>query len=858
MLRLLRLISYPQLRAGWGRSLLVIGGIATGVALIVAIDVINASVLAGFRRTIERVAGPAQLQVTLGIGELGFSEAAADLIRTDPAVVAAIPLTRGTVGLVGDPGTTLQLFGVDLTAEEDLQRYTVTSGDRREILANMNDPSSILVTSTFAEPRGLDVGRSLTLATPTGTRPYTIRGILEARGMAAAFGGLLIVMDLPAAQRALAKDGQIDQIDVVLADGSPIDAVQARLQSRLPTGLRVLRPAERGAEYDGVLGSFQAMLTGLSLLCLVAGIYIVYNTTSTAAVHRALTMAALRLQGAERSQLFRLLMLEALVLGVLGVVAGIPIGVLLAMLLTGMVSDSMSVIFQIRFPVEALTMRLQHQPWIFVVGIGATLFASYASARRVARMEPLAIMRADFRAVTRSPSARRLIVGWIALVAISTAALAIEVQQRSILWGNFGSTLWFAASIVIAIPLVRASRAIFSQILPRLFGAAGRVAAKSLYRSPVRTGVTAAAIALVMTVALTSSSLSWSLSRNISSYFSGGFLACDLAVSAVTTDGGWLETPIPDELGGEIGRLEGVRSIDLIRIFPGQMFRGERIAVGGGSDGIFDPDRYPRGWYRSGNPETAAVALRAGTGANVSLSLAERFRLAVGDRITLDAPDGPLSLAITGIVPDYMSDRGSVILNRRLLVEHWNDHAVNRIHVFLRPGAAAEDVRTRIAARLGKDYALKILMPGEVVAFHAEQVARAFVLMDAVQLLIVVVTVAGILDLLLSSIVERKRELSLWRMIGADEGAVRRSVVVESGTIGAMGGILGIALGFVTSAIWVGMNFRYLLGYYLQFYFAWTSAFRFLVLVAAMAMTAGYLAAVAATRQSTLDGLRID
>ena len=56
-----RLISYPQLRATWGRTALVIGGIATGVASMVAINIINTSVLANFRETIELVAGPAQL-----------------------------------------------------------------------------------------------------------------------------------------------------------------------------------------------------------------------------------------------------------------------------------------------------------------------------------------------------------------------------------------------------------------------------------------------------------------------------------------------------------------------------------------------------------------------------------------------------------------------------------------------------------------------------------------------------------------------------------------------------------------------------------------------------------------------------
>jgi len=139
MLRLLRQISLPQLRASWGRTALVVGGIATGVTLIVAIEVINASVLANVRRTIELIAGPAALEVTLGVGEVGFPETTLGIVQQDPAVVAAVPLVRGTISLADGSGETLHLFGADLTAEEDLERYqgTAAAAVRRGIEARL-------------------------------------------------------------------------------------------------------------------------------------------------------------------------------------------------------------------------------------------------------------------------------------------------------------------------------------------------------------------------------------------------------------------------------------------------------------------------------------------------------------------------------------------------------------------------------------------------------------------------------------------------------------------------------------------------------------------------------------------------
>ncbi|HEY2386131.1 MAG TPA: FtsX-like permease family protein [Candidatus Binatia bacterium] len=856
MLRLLRLISWPQLRQSWGRTALVVVGIANGVTLIVAINIINSSVLANVRHTIELMAGPASLEVTLGVGEIGFPEHTVDGLRGDPDVVAAVPLVRGTVSLASEPSETLQLFGADFTAEEELRRYDIGTTDRRTILEGMADAHSILVTNAFAERHGLKAGAILQLSTPSGIGAFTVRGLLEPEGLAKAFRGQLAVMDLPAAQLALGKAGLIDQIDIVVREGASIDTVRERLIKKVPPSLSVERPEQRGVQYERILGSFQAMLTGLSMLCLVAGIFIVYNTTSTGAAHRAGVMAALRVAGASGDQLFRLLMVEAVVLGTVATLIGFVQGVVLAWLLSPLVSESMGVIFQLRFPVDGLALNVTEQLSIFMLGVSATMFASYFAARRVTRMDPLEVMRSDLRSLATQRPSLHLVGWWAALVAMSAAALVIQVRLRSIAWGNFGSTLWFASSIIVAVPLVALAGRMLSRVLPRVFGSEGRVAAESVFRSPVRTGVTVAAIALVLTIAIGLASIALSFRTSVKSYFGSGFLSSDLIVSAVTTEGGWLETPLPEQLASEIRDLPGVASIELLRVLPGQMFRGERIAIAGLSDGLVEPSRHPAGWYRSGDAVSAAAAIRAGEGARISTSLADRFDLKVGDDLELATPTGPLHVAVVGVVPDYMSDRGGVGISGRLLAERWKDASVNRISVFVSPGESVEAVRQRILDRFGTRYRLKILSLDQLVQFHDQMINRAFAFTDAIQLLVMIVAIAGIFDLLLSAILERRRELALWQVIGADRRTIRRSVVLEAGTIGAFGALLGVAVGLVTAWIWVDVNFRYLLGYYLDYDFALGATVWYVSLTVLMAMIAGYLAANQATRQSVLDGIR--
>src|SRR5437879_9510112 len=163
-------------------------------------------------------------------------------------------------------------------------------------------------------------------------------------------------MDLPAAQFLLGKDEQVDQIDVVLRAGSEVNVVQKRLEERLQPSLAVTKPALRGERFERVVGAFQAMIDGLSLLGLLAGIFIVYNTSATAVTQRARDLAILIALGAERRSIFGLVLLESTIVGVVASAIGVAIGFGLARLLIAFVAQSMGVIYQTLFAVDPLAL----------------------------------------------------------------------------------------------------------------------------------------------------------------------------------------------------------------------------------------------------------------------------------------------------------------------------------------------------------------------------------------------------------------------------------------------------------------------------------------------------------------------
>ena len=857
MLALLRRISARDYVSAPMRLSLMVGGIASGIALIAALGVINRSVLANFRVMLERAAGKAALQVTLGTGEVGFAESVAETVRADPAVAAAVPLVRGTLGFPDRPGETLQLFGADLTAEEDLTRYPITlATERRRVLEAMADPRSILLTEAFARRRRVEIGEVIKLATPRGVLDFTVQGLLAAEGLALVFGGQLAVMDLPAAQFLLGKDERVDQIDVVLRPGSDVNAVQRRLEERLPASLAVTKPALRGERFDRVVGAFQAMIDGLSLLGLLAGIFIVYNTTATAVTQRARDLAILIALGAERRRIFRLVIAEAAVLGMAASVLGILAGLGLARLLLNLVAQSMGVIYQMRFSIESLEISVPQALRYVLLGTGGAIAAALVPAYKASRLDPLDLMRPDFRERLAITSPNHLLVGvWLILIALTSGAIYLEYTTRSIAWGNIGNSIWSLSAVVISIPLMSWATYLLRHALPRFFGLEGRIAVESLMRSPGRTGVTTAVIALSLALAIAVSSVARSFRESERNWF---ILTGDLVVSALATEGGWLETPLSGEMAEVLRAIPGIARVETYRALPGEDYQGVRTTAVAVSPGFIDSDLFRR-QVVAGDPEDAVRAIAAHEGVVISDNLADRFGLRPGETISLATPSGVESFKIRAIVAaDYSGDQGSIILPRDEFARLWHDTQVSHLNVFLREGADIDEVRERIVQNLGRSYSVKVLTVPQTLAYHQDMVDRAFAFTYAIQLLVVAVTLAGIFDLLTTQILERRREMGIFRALGSDESRIARAIRLEALVIGTVGALLGGVLGIGTSLLWVHVNFRILIGYVLEHHFAVFTAVWCLLLAAGVAMLAGQLAARGALREPVLDTLRYE
>ena len=261
------LLARRQVRAHGARGALTAAGVALGVALVVAIRVINASTLAGFTEAIEDLAGTAALQVR---GPGPFSDTIADRLRALPEVDHAVPIVTATFFAVDPPaaGEALAVFAADVTDGHAIKTlHLVKAADRvvDDPLSFLVDPTSIILTDTFAARLGIGRNAQLRLRTPAGIRSFTVRGILPPGGVGRAYGGNLLLMDVVGAQVVLGRDRMVDEVDVTLRPGVAVDDATRAIDAALAStpGLEAVPPARRGEQIERYLRSYRTLLSGI-------------------------------------------------------------------------------------------------------------------------------------------------------------------------------------------------------------------------------------------------------------------------------------------------------------------------------------------------------------------------------------------------------------------------------------------------------------------------------------------------------------------------------------------------------------------------------------------------------------------
>lgn len=806
--RLLQSVSLPRMREHRLRTTLTALGIALGVAVVISVVLVSRSIVDGVTQTMGDLAGKADLQISASTG--GFDETLLDKVREVPGVYKLTPVMQQIVPLLAANGRRerLLLLGVDLLGNDDAYFRSYGSRElddiRRDSLGFLNSTSNLILGRDLANRLGLRLHDKVSVSTGTGLETFEIWGFIEAPALGRAFGGAVGVMYYPAMQVAFERGRNIDRIDLAVQPGSDPERVAQALEAMLGDGMTVERPATRG---DRVSKLLTAVRTALSMACLIAvlaGAFLVFSTISISIVQRKRELGVLRALGTTRRQLTRLLSFEGLLLGLVGAAIGVLLGLGLAQGMLRLTSRAVDGVY-----VQQSVREVHLDPLLvllgFSLGLSAAVVAAWLAARRASQLRPIEALSSS---IGVTPTARQLGSRLDRLDAITLGLCAASAGLIALPPIATAAGVLPLGPLAGAIVLMLAGRAAMPRVVLLLqrvlepvrgqFGAEARLASDNLPRDLSRTASTASG--LMASAALTVSTATFIVSFVASmNTWSSQTVPGDLFVTSGSAVGGLSarNNPMADSLRAELLAIPGVQRIRRTR-FADTSFQQSPVKLF--STDVSEFVKRSRFSPIEGDRDQIARDMLAGH-AVVSENFSRLYGVHRNDTITLGAKNGARRFHVAGVVLDYTSDRGAILLDRATYVSGWNDSRVDTYELHLTPGADPERVRNLINERLSASHDLFVLTNREFRGEILRAIDGIFSLMRVLELVTLLVAALGMVTAVLANVLDRFREIGVLRALGMLRTQVRRLVVIEStfvGAIGAFAGIvIGVALGYV-------------------------------------------------------------
>jgi putative ABC transport system permease protein len=837
MRHLFRLITFRMLRLDPLQSFLTLLGVALGVAVFVAILITNRSILKTYRHSVELLTGRADLSVSAE--GFGLDEALIRTIRETEGVASTSPVIETVAAVKEGParGEVLLVLGVDLLAEEPFRRYELSSeAPEADLFTILTRPDALLITERFAERHRLTVGDSLPLAVDNRVIRFIILGLLRPVGPAQANEGNIALVDIAAAQWTFGKLGQLDRVDLATSEGLPSEAVAARLSERLPSSVSVDRPETKTRQAERMLSAFQLNLTALSAISLFVSLFLVYNTLSFTLVRRRREIGLLRAVGAGENDLFRLFLLEGLLFGLLGGAVGVLMGDLFARFSLNTVSTTVTSLY-LWVPREEIVLD---RPVILAgIGIGTviSLIASFFPTLSASRVPPREAI--DGAPPLLSAPSRWLSPAGLLLLAASYPLSLLPSWRGLPLTGYLAAfSLFLGFALITPLFLIGTGR-LLSRLLRQQTFPEARLALNRLLQSPTRTGATVAALMVSMAMLIGVVILIGSFRRTVNLWIDQTLTADLVGLPASALFNGANGT-FPEAVLSKIEGTEGVAAVDGYRSIP-LRYRGEQIVLAGRDLGIHE--RFSRFLYLSKTADHPVTLARRTGGALITEGMADRFSLKVGDLLSLPSPSGPVSLPITGVFYDYSTEGGKVVIDRGLFKARWKDDRVSVAVIYFKKGADVEEARKQMVAALGATDGIAFITHAVFKAEVLRIFDQTFAITYALEGVAVLVALLGIVNALLVSILERRREIGVIQAIGASRGQLLKMTLYEAGYIGVAGYALGLLCGIFLSMILIFVINKQSFGWTVFFTFPYRLIPEALILILFTSLAASILPA---------------
>jgi len=777
--------TWRQLTRRPGRTLLTLAGIVIGVAGVVAISLTTNATRRAYRSMFDDLTGQAALEV-VAVGDAGFAPSQVTQIAeiagvksTSPAIqrVAALLTAKGPEGIM--------VLGEPLASER-------TGASPHEFVegADLSTENDVLLVKTLARNQKISLGDKVKLFTVTGATEFRVAGLIEPRGAANFNGGMVAFIPMATAQRLFQLGDRVTSVQIMLDDGVSAETIEPKIAATLPDGLSVQPPSTRGQLAQQSLIATEQGLSTLSAVSIVAGAFVILNAFLMSLGERRRQLAILRAIGVTRRQVTHLLLREAVVLGVMGMILGTALGVVSSIALSGQMADLVGV--------SLPDIELSWQPFALAVafGPGMAVIASLIPTIRAAARPPLADLLGVPTLADAGARKVPLVAGLVLLVFTLTCVAALLggfFPGSFVSWTPAPLMGMLLVSIILLSPAAfpYAARAVAALLRP-VWGIEGRLAVRQLERNSNRTSLTGAVlcVALVVTIAM-----GQSIRNNIGDLeeWTKKTITADYLVRTTLPDLGFtINALLPEGMINDLKPLDGVRSVHPLNFFQTKVNGRQAIVLAR----AFEDDETATLDIAVGDRDSVVRGLLAGETV-VGNALAQQLDVTVGDELEIKTRSGLKSLRIAGVVTEYIVGGMAIYIQRERARELFGFDGADVFMITAMPGEV--DPLGKVLASFCDSRGLNLQSNAEFRARISQMVAGVVGFLWLLLGLVFVVASLGIVNTLTMNVLEQTREIAVLRTVAMRRRQIRLMILYQAASLGLASLAPGVGMGLILS-----------------------------------------------------------
>jgi putative ABC transport system permease protein len=814
--------------------------LALGVAVFFSIRLANRAAITSFQNFAGLLKQESDWQISAPAGELSVSVLKEIRMAFGNEPVEMLPVVE-TTGATA-PGQSeeqigardqFSLLGLDLVAIQNLasanqndqgwfeQQPAVKNYGGGNGLWNMlQATNAVFISPVLAQKKHLHIGGVFPVVIDDNVVPLEIIGLIPISPARPAPPENLLVLDLPVLQKLAHREGKLDRVEFIVPDGLNAQASRLELREKLisigQNRWQVSSPSDRRAAAETMTRAFRLNLTILSLIGLLVGLYLIFQSLDGAVVRRREEISVLRSLGFTEKSMRGAWLIEAALLGVLGGILGALFGWGGAQLAVQLVGRTVNALY---FATSVRSARLNMGEFLMAIGlaVGSSLLAGWWPARQAAKIPPAQMLS---RAVEKQERKTLLQSSRFAIVLLALAAILIRLPPLRLA----GALRFPLSGYAAALGLIFGGGILCGQLMRRIgeiFRFAGnhfiavKLAASHLAKNSSRHRLAAAGLMCAVTMAAGMIILVASFETTMRGWINNTFQA-DLYISS-----GGAESASTDS---RISAVTWQAIVTNPAVAEANVMQSAAIQINGLSTMLVGVDlefsrRHQKLIWRQA-PQNEKI-FDAATDANLGLvseSFSDRFRVRRGDEIKIPTPSGEKAIFIAGVFSDYGNERGSLVIPRQSFAQWFGDERATSLILMTQTNMPPETFQQELAAKYpGLSILTNRRLRSEILRiFH-----QTFSVTYALEFIGIAVAVIGLGMTLSSILLDRRTESTTLRALGFQRAELANATAVEGALLAVSGVLAGITASLGLGWILIYVINKQSFGWTLQFEIPW-------------------------------------